>query len=297
MARYCPKCKSEVSELDIVCPHCRAKLKWEAALVGNEQATLDENSQTQPAAPLTNNGTNEGVTPNAPKKGGKKWLKVIVGFMIISSLCSFCRNSSPEEDQKAASSAPQAAQSVQRTESEKAPAPASAPKPKDSKQEKLDKTHEAISSMGVTGNVTASSYVSSDKGFMAVVDRKAMIFDVKNHQYAVVDNASCIQDFAKKVNQKEHGPIVVRLAIPNDAHDQDEKAGYWEGNVHHIPFCMVWDYENNTPVDNGIYTGAGQNVSRYETYLYEPKNVTLAHVFLSEAIPLLNDAKQRGIVK
>lgn len=309
MARYCPNCKSEVSAIDIICPHCGAKLEWEAPLVGNEQAASAENNQTQPAAPqgnissnqeytapqqeapLKSDGTNEGVNQNAPKKGGKKWLKVIIGFMVISSLCSFCRNSSPEEDQKAASSAPQAAQSVQRTESEKAPAPAPAPKPKDKRQEKLDKTRDAISSIGVKGNVMASSYVSSDRGFMAVVDRDFMIFDVKNHQYAIIENTNCIRDFTEKVKQKERGSIVLRLAIPYDSHDQDEKAGYWEGNVHHIPFRVVWDYENNTPVDNGIFTGTGKDVSRYETYLYEPKNVTLAHIFLSDAILLVNDMK------
>lgn len=148
--------------------------------------------------------------------------------------------------------------------------------------------------MGITGNVTASSYENSDKGFMAIVDRKAMIFDTKNNQYAIVDNINCIQDFANQVSNKERGPIIVRLAIPNATHDQDEKAGFWEGNTHHIPFYIVWTYENNQPVDDGMFTGAGQNIYRYETPLYESKNVTLAHIFLSDAIPLLKDDKKQA---
>ena len=29
MERYCPKCKKEISMLDVVCPHCGAKIEWE----------------------------------------------------------------------------------------------------------------------------------------------------------------------------------------------------------------------------------------------------------------------------
>lgn len=29
MAKYCPNCKKEISMLDVVCPHCGAKIEWE----------------------------------------------------------------------------------------------------------------------------------------------------------------------------------------------------------------------------------------------------------------------------
>lgn len=308
MKRYCPKCKSEVSPIDLICPHCGAKLEWkspiadqpqpitqpekttESSVVINSQVSSQEHSFPQQDTSLKNNATNGPANKPAPKRKSKKWIIGILGLAIIGLLYAAFSDDTPQESSKAASSASQVAQSVQHTESEKTPAPT--PKPKNKNQEKLDKTYDVISSMGVTGTVTASSYESSEKGFMAIVDRKAVVFDTKNNQYAIVDNPNCIQDFANQVNHKERGPIIVRLAIPNDAHDQDEKAGFWEGNTHHIPFYIVWTYENNQPVDNGLFTGAGQNIYRYETYLQEPKNVTLAHIFLSDAIPLLNAAKQ-----
>lgn len=311
MKRYCPKCKSEVSPIDLICPHCGAKLEWESPMVDqsqptaqpektsesstaiNPQTSSQEHSVSQQDSLLKSTDSNgPGVTPT-PKKSNKKWLKVFLAIAIVSSLYNVFRDDPPQENSKATSSASQVAQSAQHTKSEKTPSPT----PKNKNQEKLDKTYDVISSMGVTGNVTASSYENSDKGFMAIVDRKAMIFDTKNNQYAIVDNINCIQDFANQVSNKARGPIIVRLAIPNATHDQDEKAGFWEGNTHHIPFYIVWNYGNNQPVDDGLFTGTGQNIYRYETYLYEPKNVTLAHIFLSDAIPLLNDAKQQGILK
>lgn len=307
MTRYCPKCKSEISPLDLVCPHCGAKLEWkdpvanqsqpitpqknvgETSGATNSQPSSQEHSAPQQDASLKNIDNNERIDTPAPKKGSKKWLKVFLILAIISGLYNAFRDDTPQQNPKATSSASQVAQSAQHTESEKTPSPT----PKNKNQEKLDKTYDVISSMGVTGNVTASSYENSDKGFMAIVDRKAMIFDTKNNQYAIVDNINCIQDFANQVSHKDRGPIIVRLAIPNATHDQDEKAGFWEGNTHHIPFYIVWTYENNQPVDDGIFTGAGQNIYRYETPLYESKNVTLAHIFLSDAIPLLKDDKKQ----
>ncbi len=175
-------------------------------------------------------------------------------------------------------------------ETKKAPA-------KNANQEKLDKASAVVQAMGISGKVEASSYESNDKGFIAIVDRKLIIVDVKNNQYAKIDNANCLKDFADLVKQQRTGPIIVRLAIPNDKHDQDEKAGFWDGNTHHIPFYILWTYENNQPVDNGLFTGNGQNPYRYETYFYESKNVTLAHIFLSDALLLLKDANQRGLSK
>lgn len=315
MTRYCPNCKSEVSPIDLICPHCGAKLEWkspiieknqvspphitqqenvvETSIVTNSQTSNQKDSTPQQDSSLKSIDNNEQINIPAPKKSNKKWLKVFLILAIVSGLYNAFRDDTPQESPKATSAASQVAQSAQHTESEKTPSST----PKNKNQEKLDKTYDVISSMGVTGNVTASSYENSDKGFMAIVDRKAMIFDTKNNQYAIVDNINCIQDFANQVSNKARGPIIVRLAIPNATHDQDEKAGFWEGNTHHIPFYIVWNYENNQPVDDGLFTGTGQNIYRYETYLYEPKNVTLAHIFLSDAIPLLNDAKQQGILK
>lgn len=312
MTRYCPKCKSEVSPIDLICPHCGAKLEWkspkteknqvspshitqrenvvETSIVTNSQTSNQKDSTPQQDSSLKSIDNNEQINISAPKKSNKKWLKVFLILAIVSGLYNAFRDDTPQENPKVTSSASQVAQSAQHTESEKTPSPT----PKNKNQEKLDRTYDVISSMGVTGNVTASSYENSDKGFMAIVDRKTMIFDTKNNQYAIVDNINCIQDFANQVSHKDRGPIIVRLAIPNATHDQDEKAGFWEGNTHHIPFYIVWTYENNQPVDDGIFTGAGQNIYRYETPLYESKNVTLAHIFLSDAIPLLKDDKKQA---
>lgn len=37
MTRYCPNCKSEISPLDLVCPHCGAKLEWKDPVANQSQ--------------------------------------------------------------------------------------------------------------------------------------------------------------------------------------------------------------------------------------------------------------------
>lgn len=88
-------------------------------------------------------------------------------------------------------------------------------------------------------------------------------------------------------------PVLVQFIVWNDTHDQDANAGYWEGNRHVIPINMNFKYENGKLVDNGLFTANGRGASNYQTYLYEQKNVDLAHIFMEETIPLLEDMHQR----
>ena len=56
MERYCPKCKKEISMLDVVCPHCGAKIEWEHS---KEQVpTTQEISSQQVTAEAASNVAN-----------------------------------------------------------------------------------------------------------------------------------------------------------------------------------------------------------------------------------------------
>lgn len=56
MTRYCPNCKSEISPLDLVCPHCGAKLEWKDPVA----------NQSQPITPQKNVGETSGATNSQP---------------------------------------------------------------------------------------------------------------------------------------------------------------------------------------------------------------------------------------
>lgn len=66
MKRYCPKCKKEISNIDIVCPHCGTKIKWEHS---EEQVpTTQEISFQQVTAEATSNTANYKNTTSSIEK-------------------------------------------------------------------------------------------------------------------------------------------------------------------------------------------------------------------------------------
>lgn len=165
-------------------------------------------------------------------------------------------------------------------------------------RDKLDKAADAITKMGFSGaRVSATSYGHSDKGFIATVNGAFMIFDVKNHRYATIWDGSCFNKFRDLGYSKHMYPVLVQFAVWNDTHDQDENAGYWDGNRHLIPINMNFKYEGGQLVDDGLFTANGRNATDYQTYLFEQKNVDLAHLFAEEALPFIEDAYSRGLWK
>lgn len=58
MERYCPKCKKEISMLDVVCPHCGAKIEWEHSKEKEQVPTTQEISSQQVTAEAASNVAN-----------------------------------------------------------------------------------------------------------------------------------------------------------------------------------------------------------------------------------------------
>ena len=179
MTRYCPKCKSEVSPIDLICPHCGAKLEWkspiteknqvspshitqrenvvETSIVTNSQTSNQKDSTPQQDSSLKSIDNNEQINISAPKKSNKKWLKVFLILAIVSGLYNAFRDDTPQENPKVTSSASQVAQSAQHTESEKTPSPT----PKNKNQEKLSKAivkNDVVVGYGPAG--TGKTYVA-----------------------------------------------------------------------------------------------------------------------------------------
>lgn len=167
----------------------------------------------------------------------------------------------------------------------------------DDDKKRLEAASSIVRKMGFNQLVTSTSYGNSSHGFMAIVGGSVMIFDTDNNRAATIFGVGPLMEFKRQVENHETGPVIVNFAVWNDTQDKDVRAGWWEGNRHHIPIYMLWRYENGKILDNGLYTARGRNASHYHEYLYEMKNCDLAFLFYTEAIPLIKDANKHGALK
>lgn len=141
-----------------------------------------------------------------------------------------------------------------------------------------------------------SGYVKDySKGFMVIADNRVFLFDTMNHRVAKIENPECLKWFGSDMKQGKSGSVVVKFKILDDTPDKDKDAGEWEGSNHYLPMFISYKIEGKAAVDNGIHTGKGKNPKHLQNYLYDQRNVDLAHVFLGEASALTNDMEKRGI--
>lgn len=291
MAKFCAKCGAPLKDHVKFCSKCGAPVPVDTVVIPVKKE--------KPVAQQTNVSMAKSVVEEKMQTSNQtvKYLACAVAAVAVigGGLWGYdtykSKNVTPVETNVAASSASaEKTEALENTDTEDG----SMGQLTDESRDKLDKAREEMQKMGASGErLTATSYGHSDKGFMAMVAGSAMVFDTQNHRYATIANYDCLKKLTDLGYSKHMYPVLVQFIVWNDTHDQDANAGYWEGNRHVIPINMNFKYENGKLVDNGLFTANGRGASNYQTYLYEQKNVDLAHIFMEETIPLLEDMHQR----
>lgn len=313
MKYVCPKCGAPVSETDNVCPKCGMKFDW--GLVQNGANQPDPNAQQQNTTQQqteTNQPDQQQSSPDRLSKAeskvrgllaknqskNKMFSVIVLGLFLLVSLWPANDSNSNPQQVKPVPAASSSSSAVSAAKAKKDKKAIQTPNVKD---EKIIGAKNVMIEFGAPNDlqVLATSYGHSDKGFMALWKGEVFIIDLQNKRVSAIGNTKSMLKFREQVKNHQTGPAIVQFLIPNDNHDQDKDAGCWddEQDLHILPIYMLWKYDGNKVVDAGLYTGNGPHPSHYQGYLYEQKNVDLAHLFMSETIPFLEDAVNRGVLE
>ena len=147
---------------------------------------------------------------------------------------------------------------------------------------------EALSKFGVKGKVISSTYGSTPEGFMANVDNRIYLVDLKNKQIATVENfAYVVNDMRNQQNGGSSGRIIPQFLIYDDKHGKDDDKGEWRSNNHFLPVYILikFDGAGNVQLDGKMSSGKGAAPSHYHGYLEEQKNIDLGNLFLKTVVP------------
>ena len=138
---------------------------------------------------------------------------------------------------------------------------------------------------GIQGTVTASTYGNNAEGFMARVNDKNYIVDVKNNRIASIEIDDNFFNELLLKREKKDGLAIVQFLIYNDGYGKDYHCGEWRGSHHLFPMYILFEYDaNGNAVPEGrIFSGEGATPGHYHSTVYEQKNIDLAKLFLNQA--------------
>lgn len=150
----------------------------------------------------------------------------------------------------------------------------------------------ALSKFGIKGKVINSTYGNHKDGFMANVDNKIYIVDLKNDQVASVENYSFIANVINKYRggASDHNVLIPQFLIYNDKqHGKDDQLGEWRGKDHFLPVYIIiqGDAAGNIKANGKMSSGKGAAPSHYQGYLEEQKDIDLGNLFLREIVPFM----------
>ena len=142
---------------------------------------------------------------------------------------------------------------------------------------------------GIQGNVSCSTYGHNPNGFMAKVNEKVYLVDLKNNRVASIENPDAVFKDLDKENSKKKDLFITQFLIRNDSYDKDRHFGEWRGSHHLIPMYILVDYDaaGNMLVNDRIFSGEGAAPGHYHGDIREPKNIDLAALFISEILPFV----------
>lgn len=143
---------------------------------------------------------------------------------------------------------------------------------------------EHLEKFGIQGNIAASTYGHNPNGFMARVDGKNYIVDLKNDRVASIENPDSFFDELLQKREKQDGLAIVQFLVRNDRYDKDNLYGEWRGNHHLIPMYILFDYDanGNALPEGRIFSGEGASPGHYHGDIHEQKNIDLAKLFLDQ---------------
>ncbi len=270
MNRFCPKCGSPVDSMKKFCPKCGAPLQGQAV---RSSAVAGQTAEKQ-----------------------KKWIIYAAAALILLGGGFFGAQHFGGEKQSVATPAAASfavAQSKAAASSKQGEAEAQPIDPY------LQKAKDQMKNMGidVAKVIAYSGYVEDyDKGFMVMADGKLWIVDMKNHRVATIENPECLKKFHDYFKKAQANSVIVKFNILNDTPGEDQGMGEWNGSDHYLPMFISWKLDGKNTIDSGLFTGKGKSPGHYHAYLYEQKNVDLAHIFLARANQLASDAERRGVL-
>ena len=142
-----------------------------------------------------------------------------------------------------------------------------------------------LANFGIKGKIGNSTFGNNKDGFMASVDNKIYVVDLKNNQVARVENYSFIlNDLLKKRGRISESTLIPQFLIYNDKHDKDADKGEWRGDNHFLPVYILiqFDAAGNVKSKGKMSSGKGAAPSHYQGFLEEQKNIDLANIFLRD---------------
>ena len=142
-----------------------------------------------------------------------------------------------------------------------------------------------LAKFGIKGKIGNSTFGNNKDGFMASVDNKIYVVDLKNNQVARVENYSFIlNDLLKKRGRISESTLIPQFLIYNDKHDKDADKGEWRGDNHFLPVYILiqFDAAGNVKSKGKMSSGKGAAPSHYQGFLEEQKNIDLANIFLRD---------------
>ena len=141
----------------------------------------------------------------------------------------------------------------------------------------------SFSKAGIKGNVVATSYGNSDKGYLTQFDDgKVLLMDNINKQMILVTTPNAIDTIAGYKGSTKRS-IELSLIVLGDTHDRDAASGTWKDDHHLLPVRVEYNYENGKHVPYMIKSGYGASPASYDNYLYEQKNVDAVNMIIEEA--------------
>ena len=150
----------------------------------------------------------------------------------------------------------------------------------------------SLAQFGIKGKVINSTFGSKPDGFMAKVDNKVYLADLKNNQIASIENFAYIDSQIHKIRGRDNsqGPLIPQFLIYNDKHGKDDQMGEWRGNHHFLPIYILIEFDaaGNIRSRGKMSSGKGAAPSHYQGYLEEQKDIDMANLFLREVVPFVD---------
>lgn len=158
---------------------------------------------------------------------------------------------------------------------------------------KTESIESVLASFNIKGKVISSTYGNNPDGFMANLENKVYIVDLKNNQIATIENYSTMVRHVHKIRGRDNssGNLIPQFLILNDKHGKDDQMGEWRGNNHFLPIYILveCDAAGNIKSRGKMSSGLGAAPSHYQGYLEEQKNIDIANLFLKNIITFMEN--------
>ena len=266
-AKFCPKCGTPVGELQSSSNNIiDSQVKSTADTLSNEQV----NTQSNTDIAKTSSNTKKKVFKVLKISG----IVIILFFLIIFGLAL-----------KEVISERNAAKNTASTSTQQDMKPTS--------------VETVLANFNMKGKIISSTYAEKADGFIINLDNRVYVADLKNNQFARVENYSYIVRNIQKMRGRDNssGSIILQFLIFNDKHGKDEQMGEWRGSNHFLPVFVRLEFDGagNVKSRGVMSSGLGAATSHYQGDLQEQKNIDLVNIFLKDLITFIENPQNEAV--